>query len=110
MALAGNVVHFHADPVGILEQDRVVAGSEVRAVLGRMNDPRVDLIDQESMDGVDVLAAAGAKAEVMEAGAILIETLGPLLPCGAPRTRMPVRLPMQYRTSSPLISVSISRK
>ena len=40
---------------------------------------RVELVDQEAVDRVDVLAAARAEAEVMEAGAILVEALRALL-------------------------------
>ncbi len=72
MALARHVVHLDPDAVGILEEDRVVAGRELRQ-LGRMDDVGLELVDEEAMDLVDVLAAAGAKAEMVEPGAILVE-------------------------------------
>ena len=46
---------------------------------------------------------------MVESRTILVERPVPLSG-GAARTRMPVRLPMQYSTSSPRIRVFISRK
>src|SRR5439155_10404840 len=58
----------------ILEEDGVVSRRE-RAVLGWMDDARLaELVDQETMDGVDVLAAPGAKAEVVQPGTLLVES------------------------------------
>ena len=71
MTLAGNEVHLDTDAVGVLEEHRVVPGREVR-VFRRMYDVCVELVDEEAMDGVDVLAAARAEAEVMEPGPVLI--------------------------------------
>src|SRR2546425_10954085 len=72
MTLAGDVVHLDADPVGILEENRVVPRGEL-PVLRRMDDARVELLEEEVMDRVDVLATARAKAEMVQAGAVLIE-------------------------------------
>ena len=67
------MVHLDADAVGVFEQHRVVAGCELRPFLGRVDDLRVELGAHEVVDRVDVGALARAEAEVMEAGAVLIE-------------------------------------
>ena len=72
MSLAGDVIHLDPDPVGILEQHRVVAGREA-AFLRRVHDGRLELADDEAVDGIDVLAAAGAEAEMMQPRSFLIE-------------------------------------
>jgi murein DD-endopeptidase MepM/ murein hydrolase activator NlpD len=64
------MVHLDADPIRILEQDRVVAGGELRTVLGRMYDPGLELVDQELVDGVDILAAAGAPVAAAAVGRV----------------------------------------
>ena len=70
-AAAGDEVHFQPDAVGILEDEVVVAGREVAlqraAVDGGAH--RSELVG----DPVDVLAAAGAEAEMMQADAVLHE-------------------------------------
>src|SRR4030095_2486922 len=73
--LAGHVVDFDADAVGVLEQHRVVTGREVLPLFGRVDDLRVELGSDELVDRVDLLAVARAEADVMEPGAILIERL-----------------------------------
>src|SRR6185369_13436408 len=62
-----------ADAIGILEQHRVVARRELRSLLGRMDDARSELVDEKAIDRIDVRAAAGAKAEMMQAGTVLVE-------------------------------------
>src|SRR5437899_1876612 len=79
MALARNVVHFDADAIGILEEDGVVPRGELRPVLRRVDDSRLELVGDEAMDGVDVFAAARAQAEVMQTGAFLVEGAVPFL-------------------------------
>ena len=72
-ALARNEVHFQADAVGILEHDVVVAG---RPIAGHR--PAIDVgshLPQLGGDGIDVLARAGANAEMMQADAAGDEAL-----------------------------------
>ena len=95
VTLAGHVVHLDADAVGILEQHRVVARGELRPSSGGWTMSRRELVDEEAVDRVDVLAAARAEAEVVQPGAVLVEGCARASRRGAPRTRMPVRLPMQ---------------
>src|SRR5262249_38928503 len=78
MALSRHVVHLDADPVGILEEHRVVSGREAR-LLRRVDDARAQLVGNTPRDRVDVLSRAGAEAEMVEAGAALVE------PAAAPR-------------------------
>src|SRR5439155_856346 len=74
VTLARHEVHLDADAVRILEEDGVVSRREA-AVLRRVDDARLaELVDQETMDGVDVLAAPGAKAEVVQPGTLLVES------------------------------------
>src|SRR5678815_3849481 len=72
VALAGNVVHLDADAVGVLEEQRVVPRRELRAALGRVHDVRPELVHDEAVDRVDVLAAPRAEAEVMQPRAVLV--------------------------------------
>ena len=71
--LARDVIHLDANPVGILEQHGVVAGREVRGVLGRVHDRRSELVDDEAMNRLDVLTAAGAEAHVVKPCPQLVE-------------------------------------
>src|SRR5436309_14858701 len=73
MTFAGDVVHLDADPVGVLEENRVVPRGELRTVLGRMDDSRLELLDEEMMDRVDVRTTPRAETEMVEARAVLIE-------------------------------------
>src|SRR5439155_27287124 len=52
---------------------RVVAGGEVRSVLGRMHDLRAELVDDKAMNRIDVPTLARAEAEVVEPRAELVE-------------------------------------
>src|SRR5918998_418457 len=72
MALAGHVAHLNADTVWVLEQDGVVAGRKLSAVLWGMHDLRTNLLS-EARDRVYVLAAPRPQAEVMEPCAELIK-------------------------------------
>src|SRR5437867_12453730 len=73
MTFAGDVVHLDADPVGVLEENRVVPRGELRTVLGRMDDSRLELLDEEMMDRVDVRTTPCAETEMVKARAVLIE-------------------------------------
>src|SRR4030095_4047083 len=73
MPLARHMVDLDANAVGILEEQRIVSGGELCAVLRWVHDARLQLVDDEAMDRIDVLAAARAKAHGGEAGAIQIE-------------------------------------
>src|SRR5262249_30087612 len=77
--LAGHVVDLDADAVGVLEEDRIVAGCELRALFRPVNDVCRELVDREAMDRIDIRAAARAQAEVMQPCSILIETDAALL-------------------------------
>jgi hypothetical protein len=79
MATTRDVVHLHADPVRVLEQHRVVAGGEVRRLLGGVHDVSPELPHREVMDPVDVLALPGPEAEVVQPRAVLVEGLVTLL-------------------------------
>src|SRR4029078_12478197 len=71
VALARHEIHFEADAVRILEQDRVVA-RRPRAFARRTHDlhrPRA----QKLVDCIYVLARASTKADVVQADAALIE-------------------------------------
>src|SRR5438477_7621528 len=57
---AGDVVHLDSDAVGVLEQERIVAGRPT-AGLRRMDDPRAHLFD-EGVDRIDIGALSCAKA------------------------------------------------
>src|SRR5262245_21953205 len=74
---ARDEVHLEADPVGVLEEDRVVAGRP-RARLGGLHDVRPDLAG-EGVRRVDVLAGARAEADVVEPDASLVEALAGVL-------------------------------
>ena len=63
-ALSRDVVHLEPDAVGVLEQHRVVA-RRPRRVLRRMHDLGAHLA-QVRVQAIDVLAGAGAEAEVVE--------------------------------------------
>src|SRR5438094_1133417 len=73
MTFAGDVVHLDADPVGVLEENRVVPRGELRTVLGRMDDSRLELLDEEMMDRVDVRTTPCAETEMVKARAVLVE-------------------------------------
>src|SRR5438132_9318785 len=73
MTFAGDVVHLDADPVGVLEENRVVPRGELRTVLGRMDDSRLELLDEEMMDRVDVRTTPRAETEMVKARAVLVE-------------------------------------
>src|SRR5262249_12978645 len=75
MALAGHVVDLDANAGRSLEEDRVIAGCELRSLCRRVNYARSELVDRKAMDRVDVRAAARAQAQMMQPGAVLIETL-----------------------------------
>src|SRR5262245_19769696 len=81
MPLAGHMIHLDPDTIGILEQHRVVARREPRAVTGRMHDARAELLDDEAMDLVDVFPPPRAQAKVMKPAAQLVEGSA-ALPCG----------------------------
>ena len=78
----GHEVRLDANTVGVLEQHRVIARRPPR-FLRRVHDARANA-DQKCVQQVDVFARAGAKAEVMQAGAALRETLAAEL-CGRRR-------------------------
>src|SRR5262245_39820808 len=82
-ALSRPVVHLDANAVRILEQHGVVARRELRSLFGRVDDARLELIDQKTIDRIDVLATTGAKAEMMQAGTVLVERGGPFCLRGA---------------------------
>ena len=65
------MVDLQAHAVGILEQDRVVAGG-VGVVLGPVDDVRADP-DQEGVDLVDIVAAAGPETDVVQPDRALLE-------------------------------------
>src|SRR5689334_14011387 len=67
-----HVIHLDANAVGVLEQEGIVAGSELR-LLGWMDDSRPELLGDEAMNRVDVRATPCAEAQVMETRAPLIE-------------------------------------
>jgi hypothetical protein len=75
------VVDLQAHPVGILEQDGIVAGG-VAVVLGSVNDPRADP-DQEGVRFLDILAASRAKTDVMQADDALLEPVAGIAAGGA---------------------------
>src|SRR6266700_766145 len=69
--LAGYVVELEPDAVGILEQQRIVAGRP--AVLARgADDPGVQR-EQEGVQFIDVRTLARPKAQMMQADALLLE-------------------------------------
>src|SRR5262249_51668754 len=53
VALPRHVVDLDADAVGILEQNRVVAGRELRSLFRRVNDAGPQLSDHKAIDRVD---------------------------------------------------------
>src|SRR5262249_10651365 len=79
VALPWHVVDLDADAIGILEEDRVVAGRELRSLFRWVNDAGAELVDHEAMDRIDIFAAARAQAQVVQPGRVLIETPAALL-------------------------------
>src|SRR5262245_52015594 len=73
VALARHVVDLDADAVRILEEDRIVAGRELRSLFRRVHDVRSERVDRKAMDRIDVLAAACAQTQVMQPCSVLIE-------------------------------------
>ena len=69
---AWDVIQLHSYPVGILEENRVIAWRE-SAVLGFMDDPNTFPGRQEFVRRVHVSAASRTKAQVVKTGGILIE-------------------------------------
>src|SRR2546423_209690 len=65
--LAGDGIDLEPDAVGIEERERVVAGRP-RSLLGGADHSRAEIL-QEAVEGVDLLAAARAKAAMVQAGA-----------------------------------------
>src|SRR5262249_5527407 len=62
-ALPRHVVDLDADAVGILEQNRVVAGRELRSLFRRVNDAGPELSDHKAMDRVDTFPVTRAQAQ-----------------------------------------------
>src|SRR5262249_12050390 len=71
VALPGHVVDLDADAVGMLEQNRVVAGRELRSLFRRVNDAGPELIDHKAMDRVDTFAVTRAQAQVVQPRVVL---------------------------------------
>src|SRR2546423_6281100 len=80
--LAGNVIDLEPDAVGIEERERVVAGRP-RSLLGGADHSRAEIL-QEAVEVVDVLAAARAKAAMVQAGAQRVVRLLRVAPVGPP--------------------------
>ena len=53
--------------------------SRVRAILGRVHHYCLQIIGDEACDCVDVLGAARAKAQMVQAGGVLVEGRGSLI-------------------------------
>src|SRR5207245_8420942 len=70
--LARNVVHLDADPVRALEEDGIVGAREMRRILGRVDDPRAELVDEETINRIDGLPLAGPETPVGGARAALV--------------------------------------
>src|SRR5689334_1339269 len=68
---AGNVIDLEPDAIGILEQHRVISGRP--AILARRADDFRAKLDNESVELVDIGALAGAKAEMVQPDAPLVE-------------------------------------
>ena len=75
MAPARNVIHFDADPVGVFEQDRVIARCKMASVFRAVHDRGVDVRFDERVYGFDVFSAARTKAEMMKTCTVLVEAL-----------------------------------
>src|SRR5690348_11350695 len=72
-AFARDVINLEAGADRILEQHRVIS-RRPRSLLGRVNDLGL-LLAQESVDLVDIVPAAGAEAEMVQAHGSLNEAL-----------------------------------
>ncbi len=83
MTLARYVVHLYAYPIGVFKQHRVVTRCKLGSVLRRMHNPCIGFVGNERVDSIDVFTLAGAKAEMMEPGVVLIESLRTLIRRGA---------------------------
>src|SRR4051812_48908587 len=69
--LSRNMVELEPDPVGILEQQRII--SRRPAVLTRRANDRGIHRTEKGMKLVDVAALAGAKTQMMQTDAVLFE-------------------------------------
>jgi len=73
VAFAGDEVHLDANPIGVFEEHRMVAGSEIPG-LGRVKDVRIEFENRERVHGVDACVVARAEAEVVEPGTVLVKS------------------------------------
>src|SRR6516225_6497796 len=71
-ALARNVVEFEPDPVGILEQQRIVSRRPLILARGA-DDLRIERADK-AVEFVDIGALTRAKAKVVQTDALLLES------------------------------------
>ena len=86
------MVELQPDPVGVLEQQRIISRRPL-VLARRADDFRIER-NKEGMQFIDVGALAGAEAEVMEADAILLKRRALVFGDGA-RIATPVRPPTQ---------------
>ena len=86
------MIDLEPDPVGILEQDRVIAGRPL--ILARRADDFGADRGEEIVQLVDIGALAGAETEMMQADAVLVEC-GALFSGDGARIAVAVRPPTQ---------------